>query len=90
MSYGELLKMCRIQVGFSQQEMADKLKVSQSDISKFERDLKSIPADIFLKWIEITDRKDVAIALMYGVEINKIKSEMFNDDIYSKLNNIKS
>lgn len=42
--YGKKLKACRLSLGLTQQQLAEKIGVSKSAISKYERD-KCVPSD---------------------------------------------
>ncbi|QOS97586.1 helix-turn-helix transcriptional regulator [Brevibacterium sp. JNUCC-42] len=66
--HGAIMQMCREQAGMSQEQLAEKLHRSRSCISKFENDKKIIDLNTFLAWIEVTGAKDVAVAVLCGVD----------------------
>jgi len=75
MQFGGVFRALRQRKGWSQEEMADKLYVSQSDISKFENDkmLPDIPT--FLRIAQVTQAQEVIIAFLYGMDgINIIQN----------------
>lgn len=68
MKFGAILKACRIRAGFSQEELAERLYINQSDISKYETDRKEPTMSIFQAWISNTQTAEVAVAFMYGLD----------------------
>ncbi|WP_336822988.1 helix-turn-helix transcriptional regulator [Sporosarcina sp. USHLN248] len=68
MLYGSILKACRERKGWNQEEMAHRLHVNQSDISKYENNVKEPPMSLFQKWALVTGSQDVLVAYMLGVE----------------------
>ncbi|QTD41948.1 helix-turn-helix transcriptional regulator [Sporosarcina sp. Te-1] len=54
--------------GWNQEEMAFRLNVNQSDISKYEYDHKEPLISIFHRWASVTNSQDVLVAYMAGVE----------------------
>lgn len=68
MKFGAILKACRIRAGFSQEELADRLYINQSDISKFESDKKEPTMSVFQAWMTNTQSPEVAVAFMYGMD----------------------
>lgn len=68
MKFGAILKACRIRAGFSQEELADKLYINQSDISKYETDRKEPTMSMFQAWMTNTQTPEVAVAFMYGMD----------------------
>ena len=77
MKFGAVLKACRIRAGLSQEELADKLYVNQSDISKFESDRKEPTISIFHAWLTNTQSPEVMVAFLYGMDgLNMIQHLM--------------
>lgn len=77
MKFGAILKACRTRAGFSQEELADRLYINQSDISKYESDKKEPTMSLFQAWITNTQSPEVAVAFMYGLDgINLIQQLM--------------
>lgn len=68
LDFGAILRATRVRAGLSQEELAERLNYNQSDISKFENGVKEPTASIFLKWFEITNAKEVAVAYMCGID----------------------
>lgn len=65
---GGLLKACRERAGLKQEELADKLYMSQSTISKYETGRKKIDIPTFIQWIQTTQTQDLAFAFMFGMD----------------------
>lgn len=77
MKVGAILQAVRTRAGLTQEDMADKLNMSQSCISKIEKDRKMPEFNIMLKWVEITNAKEVMVAFIYGIDgINMLQSVM--------------
>lgn len=68
MKNGTILKACRERKGWSQEELAHELQISQSDISKFENNVKEPVMSMLKKWATVTQSQDVLVAYMMGVE----------------------
>lgn len=68
MKFGAILKACRVRAGFSQEELASRLFINQSDISKYESDRKEPTMSIFQAWIMNTQTPEIAVAFMYGMD----------------------
>lgn len=66
--FGAMLKACRIRAGISQEELASRLYINQSDVSKYETDRKEPTMSIFQAWITNTQTPEVAVAFMYGMD----------------------
>ncbi|MGG0718723.1 helix-turn-helix transcriptional regulator [Robertmurraya massiliosenegalensis] len=77
MKFGAILKACRVRAGFSQEELADRLFINQSDVSKYEKDNKEPTISIFQAWMSNTQTPEVAVAFIYGMDgINLIQQLM--------------
>lgn len=68
MKIGAVLQAVRVRAGLTQEDLADKLHLSQSDISKIEKDRKFPQLDTLLKWIETTNAKEVLVAYLCGID----------------------
>ncbi len=68
MEFGGVFRALRQRKRWSQEEMADKVYVSQSDISKFENDhmLPDIPT--FIRIAQVTQAPEVVVAFLYGMD----------------------
>ncbi|MDY0396813.1 multiprotein-bridging factor 1 family protein [Virgibacillus halophilus] len=68
MKVGAILKACRMRSGLSQEELAHRLFVNQSDISKFESDVKEPSISIFQQWMMNTQAQEVMVAFFCGID----------------------
>ncbi|BAQ11351.1 ARE family transcriptional regulator [Bacillus sp. OxB-1] len=68
MLYGSILRACRERKGWNQEEMAHQLHVNQSDISKYENNVKEPPMSLFQRWAMVTGSQDVLVAFIAGME----------------------
>ena len=68
MKLGAILKACRIRSGLSQEELAEKLFINQSDVSKYETDRKEPTVSLFQAWIMNTQSSEVAVAFLMGMD----------------------
>lgn len=66
--YGAILKACRTRSGFSQEELADRLYINQSDVSKYENGTKEPTISIFQSWINNTQTQEVMVAYLCGID----------------------
>lgn len=68
MRVGAILKACRIRAELSQEELADKLYINQSDVSKYENDAKEPTISILHSWIMNTQSQEVMVAFLCGFD----------------------
>lgn len=68
MKFGQILRACREKRGYTQEYMAYKLNRSQSDVSKYENENKTIDMPTFMQWIQITNTPEIAVAMLYGMD----------------------
>lgn len=66
--YGAILKACRTRADLSQEELAHKLHINQSDISKYESGTKEPTISIFQSWMTNTQAQEVMVAFIYGMD----------------------
>lgn len=65
---GAVLKACRTRAGFTQEELADKLYISQSDVSKYESDAMEPHLSILQAWTSNTQAPEVLVAFLCGMD----------------------
>ena len=65
MEFGKHFKKCRIEVGLSQKEVAEKLGISQSNISDWENNISRPEYENLIKLSEIYD---VSLYQLLGLE----------------------
>lgn len=68
LKFGAILQACRERAGLSQEELAEKLHRSQSCISKFEKDKKTLDVHTLMQWVDATAAKEVMVAFVCGVD----------------------
>jgi len=66
--FGAVMRATRERAGFNQEELAARMNLSQSDISKFENDRKIPDIATMMVWAEQTCAKEVMIAFLYGMD----------------------
>ena len=67
--FGKLLRRMRKDAGMSQEEMAEALHMSISNISRFENDIYDIKAIDFFRWAKITNNPDVLMAIYAAIDV---------------------
>lgn len=65
---GAVLKACRTRAGFTQEELADKLFISQSDVSKYENDTMEPHLSTLQAWMNNTQSPEVLVAFICGMD----------------------
>ncbi|MGE8207744.1 helix-turn-helix domain-containing protein [Heyndrickxia sp. NPDC080065] len=68
MGFGAILKSVRKQRKMSQEEIAEKLHISRSNISKLENDKITLDVQTLVQWMEVTNAKEVMIAALCGLD----------------------
>lgn len=68
MGIGSLLRACRERAGLTQMQLAQKLHIEQSCISRIEKGKQSVDAYILQKWVTITQTQEVAVAFLFGID----------------------
>lgn len=68
MKFGAVLKASRQRRGLSQEELAYELNINQSDVSKYETDIKEPTMNLFRDWATTTQAQDVLVAFITGFD----------------------
>lgn len=68
MRVGAILKACRARAGLNQEELAHRLHINQSDVSKYENDTKEPTLSIIQAWTANTQTQEVMVAFLCGVD----------------------
>ncbi|MCF3941600.1 helix-turn-helix domain-containing protein [Oceanobacillus alkalisoli] len=68
MKYGAILKACRTRSDLSQEELAHRLHINQSDVSKYENGTKEPTISLFQAWLNNTQAQEVMVAYLYGLD----------------------
>lgn len=69
MKFGPALKQARVSAGLSQEELAPRLFMPRSTISKLENDKMEIKASDLIRWFNATQVPEAAVAVLCGVDI---------------------
>lgn len=65
---GAVLKACRTRAGLTQEELAARLFISQSDVSKYESDAMEPHLSTLQAWTNCTQAPEVLVAFLCGVD----------------------
>lgn len=68
MRTGAILKACRTRAGLNQEELAHKLHINQSDVSKYETDIKEPSLSVLRAWTSNTQTQEVMVAFICGID----------------------
>lgn len=68
MKYGGVLKACRERSGLSQEELAFRMNLNQSDVSKFENGHKEPTISTLQLWLSNTQATEVLVAFLCGMD----------------------
>lgn len=69
MEFGSVLRRMRRVADLSQEEMAEKMHMSRSNISRLENDRMELKAADLIQWCRITNNPDVLMALYQGIDV---------------------
>lgn len=68
MNLGAVLKKARLSAGLSQEEIALKMFLPRSTISKLENNKTTLKAEDLIRWCNITQAQEIMVALLCGVD----------------------
>lgn len=68
MELGGVLRAVRLRARLSQEELAARLFINQSDVSKIEKNRKIPDAITFIRWFKATEVPEVCAAMLCGVD----------------------
>jgi transcriptional regulator with XRE-family HTH domain len=68
LEFGAVLRRMRKGAGFSQEQLAEKLHISRSNISKLETDKLKLSAEDLIRWCKTTQAQDVLMAFITGAD----------------------
>ncbi|MBU8908549.1 helix-turn-helix domain-containing protein [Desertibacillus haloalkaliphilus] len=69
MEIGAVLKKMRMRAGYNQEQLAHELNMTQSTISKLERNRKVADFQTVMRWADTTCAKDIIIAFMLNTDV---------------------
>jgi len=67
--YRKLLKKFRTDADMTQEELADKLNISQSHVSKYELGRKVIDIETFMLWTRVTNSDAYLASILFGIDL---------------------
>jgi len=66
--FGQILRKMRKEAGFSQEELAEELHISRSNISRLETNNLELKASDLVNWCNVTNAQEVLIAFLLGAD----------------------
>lgn len=72
MSFGAILRAVRQKAGLSQEEMAEKMYVSRSTISRLENDRLKLTVEDAIRWGQITQAPEAIAAMLCGLDVSQV------------------
>ncbi|KOP68934.1 XRE family transcriptional regulator [Bacillus sp. FJAT-18019] len=65
---GVIVKALRTRKGWSQEELAEKVHMSRSAISKLETDQQTLDVPTLVRLVQVTNAPEVAVAILCGMD----------------------
>lgn len=69
LDFSKILKKFRKDAKLTQEELAHRLNMTQSHVSKYEQGRKIVDIETFLKWAHITNAEAQAAIVMFGTDV---------------------
>lgn len=73
MEFGGVLRKMRREAGMSQEELAEELHISRSNVSRLETNNLELKAADLLRWANATESQDLMIATMCSIDISIVQ-----------------
>lgn len=73
MEFGGVLRKMRREAGMSQEELAEELHISRSNVSRLETNNLELKAADLLRWANATETQDLLIATMCSIDISIVQ-----------------
>jgi len=74
---GLVLRKCRLRAKMTQEQLAEKLHLARSSISKLENGKQVLEAQTMITWIQTTGATEIFVALISGVDMVSIMNMLF-------------
>ncbi|MGG3480613.1 helix-turn-helix transcriptional regulator [Peribacillus frigoritolerans] len=78
MMFGSILKKVRLNAGLSQEELAERVFLSRSAVSRLENDKLELKAADLIRWFQATQAPEMAAAILCGVDITALTDLITN------------
>ena len=72
MKFGALLKKARLNSGLSQEEMAEKIFLSNSTVSRLESDKIELKARELVRWFQVTQAPELLAIMFCGIDVSTV------------------
>lgn len=72
MNIGAVLRKMRKGAGLSQEELAEKLHISRSNVSRLESNKLTLTFEDAVRWAQSTNAQDMLIALILNVDVSTV------------------
>jgi len=69
LEFGSVLRRMRRVADISQEEMAEKLHMSRSNVSRLENNRMDLKAVDLINWCRITNHPDILMSFIYGADV---------------------
>lgn len=67
--YSKALRKFRKSADMTQEDLADRLNMTQSHVSKYEQGRKIVDLETFVRWAQVTNNEVQAAVVMFGADI---------------------
>jgi transcriptional regulator with XRE-family HTH domain len=72
MQLGQILRKTRVEAGMSQEELAEKIYLSRSAVSRLENNRLELKAADMIRWFQATQAHEALVALVCGVDVTTV------------------
>ncbi|MGE8079059.1 helix-turn-helix domain-containing protein [Peribacillus loiseleuriae] len=72
MQFGSMLRKTRLRSGLSQEELAEKIFISRSAVSRLENDKLELKLADAIRWFQATQAPEALAALLCGIDITTV------------------
>lgn len=78
MQFGAVLRKMRKGAGMSQEDLAEELHISRSNVSRLETDHLELKAADLIRWANVTHSQEMLIALLCGVDSLQLMQQVMD------------
>lgn len=72
MAFGQILRKVRLNAGLSQEELADKIYLSRSAVSRLENNRLKLTVEDAVRWGQATHASEIVAAMLCGIDVTTI------------------